>query len=320
MDDSAVFVGIDVAKAHLDVARRPAGDLWRVANDDAGIAQLVRELEQQPPTLVVVEATGGLEVPVAAALAAARIPVAVINPRQARDFARAVGQLAKTDALDAQLLARFAEVVRPTPRPLPDAQAQHLSALLARRCQLIAMLVAEQQRLPTTLAAIRPRVERHLAWLRDEREAVDRELQQLLRASPVWREREKRLRSVPGFGPVVATTLVAELPELPELGTLNRKQIAALVGVAPFNCESGIRRGRRIIWGGRARVRAALYMGTLVAVRHNPIIQPFYERLLAAGKPKKVALTAAMHKLLLILNAMLRQRVSWQPPAQAAAA
>jgi transposase len=317
MDDSAVFVGIDVAKAHLDVARRPAGDPWRVANDEAGIARLVRELAQQHPTLVVVEATGGLEVPVAAALAAARLPVAVINPRQARDFARAVGQWAKTDALDAQLLARFAEVVRPTPRPLPDAQAQYLSALLARRCQLIAMLVAEQQRLPTTLAALRPRVERHITWLRDERKAVDRELQQLLRASPVWREREKRLRSVPGVGPVVATTLVAELPEL---GTLDRKQIAALVGVAPFTCESGILRGRRIIWGGRARVRAALYMSALVAVRHNAILRPFYERLLAAGKPKKVALTAAMHKLLLILNAMLRQRVSWQPPAQAAAA
>jgi transposase len=227
-----------------------------------------------------------------------------------------VGQLAKTDALDAQLLARFADAIRPTPRPLPDAQAQALSALLARRRQVISMLVAEQQRLGTALPTVRPRVEAHIAWLRQDLADLDAELQRTIRNSPIWRERERLLRTVPGVGPVLSMTLVADLPEL---GQLSRKQIAALVGLAPLNCESGIFRGRRIIWGGRGRVRAALYMSTLVAVKHNPVLRAFYERLLTAGKPKKVALTACMHKLVLILNALLRQGVGWQPPAQAVA-
>ena len=310
---SATFVGIDVAKAALDLAERPAGTHERYENDEAGIARIVARLQAQPPTLIVLEATGGLEVPLAAALAATGLAVAVVNPRQARDFAKAVGQLAKTDALDAQLLARFAEVVRPEPRPLPDAEAQNLSALVARRQQVIAMLVAEQQRLPTTLAALRPRVEAHIAWLRQERDELGRELRRQIRASPAWREDDDLLQSVPGIGPVLATTLIAELPEL---GHLNRKQIAALVGVAPLNCESGILRGRRIIWGGRARVRAALWMGTLVAVQRNPAIRTFYQRLVAAGRPKKLALTAAMHKLLLVLNALLRQRTPWHDSVQ----
>src|SRR5215210_4251145 len=310
---AATFVGIDVGKAYLAVAVRPAGTHERLPNDEAGIARLVDRLRAAHPTLVVLEATDGLEVPLTAALAAAGLAVAVVNPRQVRDFAKAVGQLAKTDALDAHLLARFAEVVRPEPRPLPDAEVQALSALLTRRRQVIAMLVAEQQRLPTTVAALRPRVEAHIAWLRQERDDLDRELRRQIRASPAWREDDDLLQSVPGIGPVLATTLIAELPEL---GKLNRKQIAALVGVAPLNRESGILRGRRIIWGGRARVRAALWMGTLVAVQRNPVIRAFYTRLLAAGKPKKVALTACMHKLLLILNALLRQRVPWQAPAQ----
>jgi transposase len=307
------FVGIDVAKAHLDVAVRPAGTHERLPHDETGIAQLVARLLPLEPTLVVLEATGGLEVPLAAALAAAGLAVAVVNPRQVRDFAKAVGQLAKTDALDAQLLARFADVVRPEPRPLPAADAQALSALLARRQQVLAMLVAEQQRLPTTLPALRPRVEAHIAWLRQERDDLDGELRRRIRHSPAWREDDDLLQSVPGVGPVVATTLIAELPEL---GRLNRKQIAALVGVAPLNCESGVLRGRRIVWGGRARVQAVLWMGTLVAVQRNPVIRAFYDRLVAAGKPKKVALTACMHKLLLILNALLRQRVPWQAPPQ----
>ncbi|CAA9587322.1 MAG: Mobile element protein [uncultured Thermomicrobiales bacterium] len=311
----ATFAGIDVAKAYLDLAERPVGTHTRHANDAAGIAAICAHLQARSPTLVVLEATGGLEVPLAAALAVAGLPVAVVNPRQVRDFAKAVGQLAKTDALDAHLLARFAEVVRPEPRPLPDADAQNLSALLARRQQVLGMLVAEQQRLPTTTATLRPRVEAHIAWLRQERDELDRELRQQIRASPAWREDDDLLQSVPGIGPVLATTLIAELPEL---GRLNRKQIAALVGVAPLNCESGILRGRRIIWGGRARVRAALWMGTLVAVQRNPAIRAFYQRLVATGRPKKVALTAAMHKLLLVLNALLRQRIPWHDAAQPA--
>jgi transposase len=316
MDTPPVFVGIDVAKSHLDVASRPEGATWQVTNDEAGILPLVTRLQEQAPTLIVLEATGGLEAPVAAALATAGLPVAVVNPRQVRAFAHAVGQLAKTDVLDAQLLARFAEVVRPPARPLPDTQAQALTAVLTRRSQIVAMLVAEQQRLGTTRLALRPRVEAHLAWLRTERDALDRELQQTLRASPLWRAREHLLRSVPGVGPVVALTLIAELPEL---GQLNRKQIAALVGVAPLNWDSGRLRGRRGIWGGRARVRAVLYMSALVASQHNPVLRPFYERLLAAGKLKKVALTACMHKLLIILNALVRQSVVWRPPTPVAA-
>jgi transposase len=313
--DATVFVGIDVAKAYLDVAARPSGVHERLPNDEEGVAHLVDRLRATRPTLVVLEATGGLEVPLTAALATAGLAVAVVNPRQVRDFAKAVGQLAKTDALDAHLLARFAEVVRPEPRPLPDPEARALSALLTRRRQVIAMLVAEQQRLATTVAALRPRVEAHIAWLRQERDDLDRQLRDQIRRSPAWRQDDDLLQSVPGVGPVLSTTLIAELPEL---GRLNRKRIATLVGVAPLNCESGILRGRRIVWGGRARVRAALWMGTLVAVQRNPVIRRFYERLLATGKPKKVALTACMHKLLLILNALLQRRVRWQAQAHTA--
>lgn len=313
MDAAAVFIGSDVAKTHLAIAVRPAREHWTAPNDDTGIAEVVQRLHELRPTLVVLEATGGLEIPVAAALAAAAVPLAVVNPRQVRDFAKAVGQLAKTDALDAHLLARFAEVIRPAPRRLPDAEAQALSALLARRYQVVGMLVAEQQRLGTALPSVRPRLEAHIAWLREELADIDRDLRQTIRSSPVWREKDNLLRSVPGIGPVLSTTLVAALPEL---GQLDRKQIAALVGVAPLNCESGILRGRRIIWGGRSRVRAALYMATLVAIRYNPVIRQFYERLCAGGKAKKVALTACLHKLLIILNAILRQRIPWQVPPQ----
>ena len=306
--ETATFVGIDVAKAYLDVVSRPAGTAERLPNDEPGITQLVARMLKTGPVLIVLEATGGLEAPAAAALVAAGLAVAVVNPRQVRDFAKAVGQLAKTDALDAQVLARFAAVVRPTPRPLPDAEAQALSALLTRRRQILAMLVAEQQRLGTAALALRPRIEAHIAWLRQERDDLDAALRRQVRESPAWRADDALLQSVPGVGPVLATTLIAELPEL---GHLDRKQIAALVGVAPLNCESGILRGRRIIWGGRAQVRAALWMSTLVAVQHNPVIRAFYERLLAVHKPKKVALTACMHKLLTILNALLRDDLLW---------
>jgi len=311
------FVGIDVAKAHLDVAERPELASRRVSNDEPGITALVERLAVAPPTLIVLEATGGLEGPVVAALSAAGLAVAVVNPRQVRDFAKAVGHLAKTDALDAQVLAHFAEAIRPAPRPLPEAERQALAALVTRRRQILTMLVAEQQRLGTAALALRPRIEAHIAWLRQERDDLDRALRHQVRQSPAWRADDELLQSVPGVGPVLATTLIAELPEL---GRLDRKQIAALVGVAPFNCESGILRGRRIIWGGRAQVRAALWMGTLVAVRHNPVIRAFYARLLAAGKAKKVALTACMHKLLTILNALLRQRTAWNPDPPAFAA
>jgi transposase len=314
--DSQCFVGIDVAKAQFDVAVRPCGEQWTAAHDEAGIATLVGRLVALAPALVVLEATGGREVGLVAALVAAGVPVAVVNPRQVRRFAQAVGQLAKTDALDAQLLARFADVVRPTPRPVPDAQAQQLRALLARRQQLVAMVTAERQRFGTALPTVQVRIRAHLHWLEAELADVDGRLRAAVQASPAWREREDLLRSVPGIGPTTALTLLADLPEL---GTLDRKAIAALVGVAPLAADSGTRRGRRIVWGGRARVRSALYMATLVATRFNPLIRAFYTKLCAAGKPKKVALVACMHKLLLILNAILRQRTAWAPPTAAAA-
>jgi len=309
---SASFVGIDVAKDKLDIAVRPSAEQWVAPQTEDGISTLVARLVAVAPELVVLEATGGFELPVAAALATAGVPVAVVNPRQVRAFARGIGQLAKTDALDAAVLARFAEVVHPTPRPLPDAQAQELSALLARRRQVQAMLIAERQRLGTALLAVRPHISRHIRFLEAELEDLERQLRDAVQASPLWREQEDLLRSTPGIGPATAVALLAEVPEL---GRLDRKKIAALVGVAPFPCDSGTLRGKRIVWGGRARVRSALYMATLVATRHNPLIRAFYQRLCAAGKPKKVALVACMRKLLTILNAMLRHQTPWAAAA-----
>lgn len=311
-----VWIGIDVAKAHLDVAVRPSGEQWQVPNDAAGHAALVARVQALGPTLVVLEATGGHEAAVATALLVAALPVAVVNPRQVRDFAKATGRLAKTDALDAQVLAHFADAVRPPPRAVPDACVQELSALLTRRRQLVDMRTAEHNRLGTAPRRIRTQLQAHIRWLDARLADVDHDLDQALRASPAWRAQEQLLRSVPGVGPVLSRTLLAHLPEL---GTLDRKQIAALVGVAPLNRDSGTRRGKRAIWGGRAQVRAVLYMGALVAARHNPSIRPFYARLTAAGKPPKVALTACMHKLLLILNAMVRSQTAWRAPTQAAA-
>jgi transposase len=310
MTTAEVFVGIDVARDKLDLAVRPAGEQWQVANTEAGIAALVPQLRALSPTLIVLEATGGLEVPLLAALGSAELPAVAVNPRQVRDFAKAVGKLAKTDAIDAQVLAHFADAVRPAVRPLPDAATQALGALVTRRRQLVEMLTAEENRFKTATQAIRGDIQEHIAWLRTRLQGVDKELSQAIRSSPLWREQEDVLRSVPGIGPVVSATLLADLPEL---GTLGRKQIAALVGLAPVNRDSGTLRGKRTIWGGRATVRAALYMGALVGSRCNPVLRAMYTRLVAIGKTKKVALTACMHKLLTILNAMLKHHTPWAP-------
>jgi transposase len=310
MNQQPVYVGIDVSKASLDIAIRPISKQWRIDNREKGIDRLVIRLNALSPALITLEATGGIEMPVVAALGAAGLPVVVVNPRQVRDFAKAMGKLAKTDLLDAEVLALFAERVRPTPRPLPDAEAQALSALLSRRRQIITMLTAERNRLSRALASIRPGVQEHIDWLKEKLRGIDTELAQALRHSPLWRERESLLRSVPGVGPVLTLTLLAELPEL---GILDRKKIAALVGVAPLNRDSGVLRGKRTAWGGRAPVRSALYMATVVAVRFNPVIRSFYHRLCTAGKAKKLAITACMRKLITILNAMLKHHIPWNP-------
>ena len=307
------FVGVDVAKADLVVAIQPPGERWVVANDDAGVTQLVRRLRRLAPVLVVLEATGGYERAAVAALAAARVAVVVANPRQVRDFARATGQLAKTDAIDADTLALFAERIRPEPRPVPDDAARTLDGLLTRRRQVLDMLGAERNRLTHALPAIRRDITQHIRWLERRVDDVDQDLDRTIRSSPVWRAQENLLRSTPGVGPVVSRTLIGDLPEL---GALTRKQIAALVGVAPLARDSGTLTGRRLVWGGRAPVRAALYMAALVASRHNPAIQTFYQRLLRAGKPKKLALTACARKLLTILNAMMRTQTPWRPTPQ----
>ena len=312
MTQAGGFVGIDVAKAELEVVVRPSGARWTVTNNASGLAQLQERLQAAAPSLIVLEATGGYEVAVVAALATAALPVVVLNARQVRDFARATGRLAKTDAIDAGVLAHFAEVVRPPVRPLPDAMTQDLQAWLTRRRQLVDMLLAEEQRRSRAPRAIQRQIDQHVRWLRAQLGAVEKDVAQTLRESPVWREKEDLLRSVPGVGPILTTTLLGDVPEL---GQLNRKQIAALIGVAPLNRDSGTYRGRRAVWGGRARVRATLYMATLTAARYNPLIRAFYERLVAAGKPKKVALTACMRKLLTILNAMIARRTAWKPPA-----
>lgn len=304
-----VFVGIDVSKDGLDAAVRPAGSGWRVSNDDAGIRALVARVRELAPALIVLEATGGYERAAVAALAAATLPVVVANPRQVRSFARATGQLAKTDAIDAGILALFAERVRPEIRVLPDAEAQALDALLTRRRQVLEMIVAEQNRLGLAQQPVRRGIEQHVRWLRRQLEDVDGELDRTIQDSPVWRAKDDLLRSVPGVGPVLSRTLLGELPEL---GRLDRKQIAALVGVAPIARDSGHYRGQRGTWGGRATIRPALYMATVTAARFNPLIREFYRRLKAAGKPSKVALVACMRKLLVILNAMMRTSTTWR--------
>lgn len=305
-----LFVGLDVAKDRLDVHVRPTDETFSCAQDEAALAALVQRVHALSATLVVLEATGGYEVAVAAALATAGIPVAVVNPRQIRDFARATGQLAKTDALDARAIALFAEAIQPAARPLPTEHAQRLSALVARRRQLIDMLGAESNRRQQARDRhLQRQLDAHIKWLRQALDKLGNDLDDTIRSSPVWRDRENLLTSVPGIGSTTASALIADLPEL---GCLDRRRIAALAGLAPLNRDSGTLRGRRMIGGGRPTVRRALYMATVAAIRFNPAIARFYHRLVANGRPPKVALTAAMRKLLTILNAVLRDQRPWQ--------
>jgi transposase len=308
MEKEKVYVGIDIAKGRIDMAVHSSDERWSFTNDDVGVAKAVSCISGVSPVLVVLEATGDFQAALVAALAVAGITPAVVNPRQVRDFAKATGRLAKTDVIDAQVIAHFAAAIHPTPRPLSDAQAQELKDILARRRQVSEMLTAERNRFGSARKTVRDRIQAHITWRQQELDEIDGNLRRVIRESPVWREKDDVLQSVPGVGPIVSATL---LTQLPELGTLNRRQIAALVGVAPFNRDSGTFRGKRTIWGGRSRVRAVLYMATIVAARYNPIIRNFYERLCNAGKAKKVALTACMRKLLTILNAMLKHRVPW---------
>jgi transposase len=305
-----ISVGIDVSKSHLDLAVHQTGAAWSCPNDQSGCAALVSQLKELKPTRIVMEATGGYETLLAASLSVAELPVIVVNPRQVRDFAKATGELAKTDRLDARVLAHFAAAIAPPLRAAKSEEAQHLEALLARRRQIVEMLVAEKNRLAANRDhAVVKDLKVHIAWLDRRLKQSDDELQRALQASPVWRERDDLLRSAPGVGPVLSLTLLAQVPEL---GTLNRKQIAKLVGVAPFNWDSGQWRGSRHIWGGRATVRAPLFMATLCAIRINPTIKSFYRRLITAGKAPKVAIIACMRKLLTILNFMLKTQTSWR--------
>ncbi len=309
MSHPTPFIGIDVAQAQLDVHVRPGNECFTVARDEAGLAELTRRLESLQPACIVLEATGGLESLVCAHLAA--LPVAVVNPRHTREFARATGRLAKTDAIDAGILAHFAEAIRPQVRSLPDEQTRALQALVARRRQLCKMRTAETNRLHrSTEPRVCQSLHDSLAFLKQQLKQLEDELDRHIRDSSFWREKENLLRSVPGIGPQTARTLLADLPEL---GTLNRRAIASLVGVAPHNRDSGTFRGRRMVVGGRKTVRNALYMATLVAAQHNPIIRPYYQRLLQAGKKPKVALVACMRKLLITLNTMLKHGEPWKP-------
>jgi transposase len=311
----ACMVGIDVAQATLAVAVLPSGRTWEVAYTAEGLAALVAELQPLAPARVVLEGTGGLQAPAVAALALAGLPVVVVNPRQVRDFAKAMGQLAKSDRLDALVIAQFAVAVQPPVRPLADDDTTRLSEFVTRRRQLVEMRRAEEQRLARleqqgAARRVRADVAEHIAWLSRRIERLDEELQAAIEASPVWCLQNQLYQSVRGVGPVVARTLLAELPEL---GKVSAKVIAALVGVAPYVRESGVWRGRRHISGGRAEVRRVLYLGAMSGVRTNPVLRAYYARLVTAGKPRKVALIACAHKLLTILNAMARDQRPWTP-------
>jgi transposase len=312
---TTTFVGLDVSKTEIEGVARPGDAVLRVPHTDDGIAGLVAKLQELRPTLVVLEATGGYEVNLSTALAIAGLPVAIVNPRQVRDFAKALGRLAKTDAIDAHVLALFAERIRPEPRGLPDEAHQELAALIARRRQLIEMLVAERNRLALAPEAVRTDLRQHIRWLERRLSDFDDQITTLIRKSPLWRAQDNLLRSVPGIGPVTSSAIIVGLPEL---GKITRRQIAALVGCAPLNRDSGQWRGQRVTWGGRAPIRRVLYMATLVATRWNPVIRAFYRRLRDGGKPPLVALIAAMRKLLTILNAMIKQQKSWNPLVVAA--
>lgn len=303
-------IGIDVSKQFLEVAVHESKFHYRCPNQASAFGPLLAELIDLRPARIVVEATGGLEKPVVAALHAANLPVVVINPRQVRAFAKAIGQLAKTDRLDAGVLAHFAAAIKPPLRPLKSTDEQDLEALMGRRAQLIEMLVAEKNRRNSaTSEVVRETIKEHIDWLEDRIAELDEQLQARLVSSTPWQNKDAILQSVPGIGRVVSFSLLAELPEL---GTLNRQRISKLVGVAPLNCDSGQQRGRRHIFGGRARVRSMLYMATFTAMRFNPVIKEFYQRLVAKGKPHKVAITACMRKLLSIINLMVRNQTLWR--------
>jgi len=314
MDTGTVYVGIDVAQEQLDIATT-ADQTWSVKQHPRALAALARRLVKLAPARIIVESTGKLEQELVVVLAEAHLPVVVVNPRQVRDFAKATGVLAKTDRIDARVLARFGEAVKPDVRPLPDEQTRDLMALVARRRQLHQMLRAEQQRLLRVAPTLKTSLERHIAYLKKQLAQLDEDLHDALRKSPVWQEHFDLLQSVPGIGPTTAATMIAELPEL---GRLSRHEIAALVGVAPFNRDSGKWKGKRSTWGGRAPVRSALYMATLVAKQHNPYIRTYFNRLVARGKAKKTALVACMRKLIVILNTMLKNHQAWNPKFQTA--
>lgn len=303
------FVGIDVSKLQLDIAVRPDNKRWSLANAEGDIAKVIEALNELSPQVIVVEATGGMEMPLVAALSQASLPVVVVNPRQVRDFAKAVGRLAKTDRIDAEILAHFAEAVKPEVRLLKDEDTQMLTALVTRRRQVVEMLTAEKNRLGISPKVVHKEIQKHIEWLQRRLQDIDRHLDSAVRKSPVWREKDDLLRSVPGVGQVLSVSVITGLPEL---GTLSRRQIAALVGVAPLNRDSGLFRGKRTVWGGRSYIRAVLYMATLSASRFNPTISLFYHRLIEAGKKPKVALTACMRKLLGILNAIVKNRIPWR--------
>lgn len=304
-----IFVGIDVSKAWLDIAVHAKEETFRASNDEIGIAGLVKCLKKLKASLIVLEPTGGFEMLVVAELSHAGLPVAVVNAKRVRDFARATGQIAKTDKLDAQVLAHFAAAVRPAVRSLRTEQEEQLTALMTRRRQVIDMLTVEKNRLVTVRAKMRTDIEAHIHWLSNSLKELDQQIEEFVESLPVWKEKDALLQSVPGVGRVSSATLLGMLPEL---GLLNRQEIAALVGVAPVNKDSGKKRGRRRVYGGRGDVRSVLYMAALSAKKFNPVIRKFYERLIQHGKEKKVALTACMRKLLVILNAMIRSNQSWR--------
>lgn len=310
MESSDVFVGIDVSKANLDVCVLPQEREWTVPNEDAGIKGLVKSIKALTPQRVVMEATGSFHVSVASAMAMADLPVVVINPRHGRNFAKSMGISAKTDRIDAKALARYAEAVRPEVRPLKDEQTRELEALVTRRDQLMKMIKAEKNRLSAAPEKMRPHIREHITWMSKRVRELDKELDRFIKGSPLWREKDAIVRSVPGVGLVLSSSLLAKVPLL---GEMNRRSLAAFVGVAPLNCDSGKFKGQRHIWGGVASVRCVLYMATLSAINHNPVIRAFYARLIRAGKKKKVAITACMRKLLTIINSMVRDGSMWDP-------
>jgi len=306
--NSEAYVGVDVSKDQLDVKALPCNETRQFSNDDPGIKKLVTFVRKIDPQLIVFESTGGLEMAAVSSLIENHLPVVVVNPRQVRDFAKATGRLAKTDSIDTDTIARFARDIRPEVRPIKDEHTQLLSALNARRRQIVDMLVAEKNRLYTAPKPNMKSIQKHIQWLERSLEDINQDIDKIIKKSPTWRENDRILQSFKGVGPVVSASLLGDLPEL---GTLNRKKIATLVGVAPLNCDSGRFRGRRRIKGGRANVRRKLYMAAVASLRHNPMIRDFYDRLIDAGKPSKLALTACMRKILTILNAMMKNRTYW---------